>query len=105
MVMEWSRYLVLDRCLCDRMRDYHREDIVEAVNRILKRYDFYPLSQRTVLEDLKFMQSDEDFRVKLAKRYDDHTKIYTYEAKGFLHHEPADDRQGERPVECRDNSE
>ena len=40
--------------------------------------DLYLLSQRTGHKDLKFMQSGEGFRV--AKRYDGHTKNYTYEA-------------------------
>ena len=35
------------------------------------------------------MQSGEGFRAKLAKRYAGHTKIYTNEARGLLHHEPA----------------
>ena len=81
--LEWSRYLVLDRCLRNRNRYYHLEDLVDAVNRMLERYDFYPVSQRTVQQDLKFMQSEEGFGVKLAKRYDGHTKIYTYAHEGF----------------------
>lgn len=36
-VIEWSRYLMLDRCLRDRVRYYHLEDLVEAVNRMLER--------------------------------------------------------------------
>ena len=31
MVMEWSRYLVLDRCLCDRMQYYHLEDLMNEL--------------------------------------------------------------------------
>ena len=81
--MEWSRYLVLDRCLRDQHRYYHLEDLVDAVNRMLERYDFYPVCQRTVQQDLKFMQSEEGFGVKLAKRYDGLTKIYTYAHEGF----------------------
>ena len=77
-VLEWSRYLVLDQCLRDRNRYYYLEDLVEAVNKMLRRYDFYEVSQRTVQEDLKFMQSGEGFGAVLAKRYDGHTKIYTY---------------------------
>ena len=82
-VMEWSRYLVLDKCLRNRNRYYHLEDLVDAVNDMLERYDFYPVSQRTVQQDLKFMQSEEGFGVELAKRYDGHTKIYTYAHAGF----------------------
>ena len=82
-VMEWSRYLVLDKCLRDQHRYYHLEDLVTAVNKMLKRYDFYEVSQRTVQQDLKFMQSGEGFGVELAKRYDGHTKIYTYENPHF----------------------
>lgn len=35
--IEWSRYMVLDRCLRDRVRYYHLEDLVEEVNRMLER--------------------------------------------------------------------
>ena len=82
-VMEWSRYLVLDKCLRDQHRYYHMEDLVRAVNRMLERYDFYPVSDRTIKSDLKFMQSGEGFGAVLAKRYDGHTKIYTYENPHF----------------------
>jgi hypothetical protein len=33
------------------------------------------------------MQGGEDFRSKLAKCYGGHTRIYTYEARWFLHYE------------------
>lgn len=82
-VMEWSRYLVLDRCLRDQHRYCHMEDLVTAVNKMLKRYDFYEVSKRTVQQDLKFMQSGEGFGVVLAKRMDGHEKIYTYEDPHF----------------------
>lgn len=78
----------MDYCLHDRMRYYHFEDLVEVVSRMLERYEFYPLSQRTMQENLKFMQSGEVFRAKLTKRYGGHTKIYTYEVRWLLHHEP-----------------
>ena len=38
-VLEWSRYLVLDKCLRDQHRNYYKEDLVKAVNRMLERYD------------------------------------------------------------------
>ena len=82
-VLEWSRYLVLDKCLRDQHRYYHMEDLVTAVNKMLVRYDFTPVSERTISSDLKFMQSGEGFNAVLAKRYDGHTKIYTYEDPHF----------------------
>ena len=95
-VLEWSRYLVLDQCLRDRNRYYYLEDLVEAVNKMLRRYDFYEVSQRTVQEDLKFMQSGEGFGAVLAKRYDGHTKIYTYEDPHFsIMNLPMTDRESD----------
>lgn len=82
-VLEWSRYLVLDQCLRDQLHYYHMEDLVEKVNRMLERYDFTPVSERTVAADLKFMQSGEGFNAVLAKRQDGHFKIYTYEDPTF----------------------
>ncbi|MBQ6202930.1 MAG: hypothetical protein IJK46_02415 [Prevotella sp.] len=60
------------------MRYYHFEDLVEAVSRMLERYEFYPVRQRTMQENLKFMQSGEGYRAKLVKRYGSHMKNYTY---------------------------
>jgi len=95
-VLEWSRYLVLDQCLRDQNLYYHLEDLVKAVNRMLKRYDFYEVSQRTIQEDLKFMQSPEGFGAVLAKRYDGHTKIYTYENPNFsIMNLPMTDRESD----------
>ena len=82
-MLEWSRYLVLDKCLRDQHRNYYMEDLLEKVNRMLERYDFTPVSDRTISSDLKFMQSEEGFGAKLAKRYDGHTKIYTYAKPHF----------------------
>lgn len=82
-VLEWSRYLVLDKCLRDQHRYYHMEDLVTAVNKMLERYDFTPVRDRTISKDLKYMQSGEGFNAVLAKRYDGHTKIYTYDDPHF----------------------
>lgn len=82
-VLEWSRYLVLDRCLRDQHNFYYKADLLNAVNRMLERYDFTPVSMRTLEDDLKFMQSGEGFGAVLAKRQDGHKKIYTYENPKF----------------------
>ena len=82
-VLEWSRYLELDRCLRDRMRRYRKEDLVEAVNRKLERYDYEPVSKRTIEGDLQFMMSEAGFGAVLETRYDGHSKIYSYEDKTF----------------------
>lgn len=44
------------------MRYSHFEDLVEAVSKMLERYEFYPVRQRTMQENLKFMQSGEGYR-------------------------------------------
>lgn len=41
-VLEWSRYLVLDKCLRDQHRNYYKEDLVKAVNRMLERIHLCP---------------------------------------------------------------
>lgn len=95
-VLEWSRYLVLDQCLRDRRRYYHMENLVAAVNRMLERYDFDTVSDRTVKKDLKFMQSGEGFGAELAHRYDGHTKIYTYKDPNFsIMNMPMTDRESD----------
>ena len=95
-VLEWSRYLVLDDCLRDQHRYYYKEDLLKAVNRMLERYDFMPVSMRTLEDDLKFMQSGEGFKAVLAKRQDGHKKIYTYENPRFsIMNMPMTDRESD----------
>ena len=95
-VLEWSRYLELDRCLRDRMRRYRKEDLVEAVNRKLERYDYEPVSKRTIEGDLQFMMSEAGFGAVLETRYDGHTKIYSYEDKTFsIMNLPMTDRESD----------
>lgn len=77
------------RCLHDRMRYYHFEDLVEVVRRKLERYEFYPVSQRTMQKNLKFMQSGEGLQSNAGDALLLHMKIYTYETRWLLLHEPA----------------
>lgn len=77
------------RCLHDRMRYYYFEDLVEVVRRKLERYEFYPVSQRTMQDNLKFMQSGEGLQSNAGEALLLHMKIYTYETRWLLLHEPA----------------
>ena len=52
----------MDRCLHDRMRYYLFEDLVGEVSWMLERYVVFPVSQRTMQEDLEFMQSGEGYK-------------------------------------------
>lgn len=95
-VLEWSRYLVLDECLRDQHRCYYKEDLLKAVNRMLERCDYTPVSMRTIEDDLKFIKSDEGFKAVLAMRQDGHKKIYTYKDPRFsIMNLPMTDRESD----------
>ena len=52
----YIRYKVLDRCFRDSRRHYYMEDLVEACNEELYNYDGSSVSERTIREDIHFMQ-------------------------------------------------
>lgn len=82
-VLEWSRYLVLDKCLRNQKRVYYKQDLLDTVNRKMEDYGFMPVSMRTLEDDLNFMQSDAGFRAKLADRRIGRFKVYSYANPGF----------------------
>ncbi len=82
-VLEWSRYLVLDKCLRNQKRVYYKKDLLDTVNRKMEDYGFTPVSMRTLEDDLNFMQSEAGFRAELADKRIGRFKVYTYENPNF----------------------
>lgn len=61
----WSRFLILDERLRDRVNYYLLDELVDKVNDKLKEYGYDPVSKRTVQEDLKFMRSERGWSIEL----------------------------------------
>ena len=72
------RYMELDRCFRDTRKQYHMEDLVEAVNKVLENYNGTCVSERQIREDIRFMQRDAGWGIKLRNWMDGHQKIYRY---------------------------
>ena len=77
------RYMELDRCFRDTRKQYHMEDLVEAVNKVLENYNGTCVSERQIREDIRFMQRDAGWGIKLRNWMDGHQKIYRYVDTNF----------------------
>ena len=77
------RYMELDRCFRDTRKIYHMEDLVEAVNKVLENYNGTCVSERQIREDIRFMQRDAGWGIKLRNWMDGHQKIYRYVDTNF----------------------
>ena len=77
------RYQALDKCLGNWVRRFYIEDLVEACNEALYIYNGNStkgngVKKRQVQEDLKFMESEEGYRMTIEAIQDGHKKYYRY---------------------------
>lgn len=77
------RYQALDRCLSNWARRYYIEDLVEACNDALDLYNGGTskddhVKKRQVQEDMKFLESEEGYRMMIDGVRDGHRKYYRY---------------------------
>ncbi len=77
------RYQALDRCLSNWSRRYYIDDLVDACNDALYLYNGEGtkgagVRKRQVQEDLKFMQSEEGYRMTIDAIRDGHKMYYRY---------------------------
>lgn len=79
----YIRYKVLDRCFRDSRRHYYMEDLVEACNEELYNYDGSSVSERTIREDIHFMQRQAGGGVPLERKMDGHRAYYMYSDRNF----------------------
>lgn len=79
----YIRYKVLDRCFRDSRKHYYIEDLVEACNEVLYNYDGSSVSERTIREDISFMQRQAGGGVPLVKKMDGHRAYYMYSDRNF----------------------
>lgn len=77
------RYQALDRCLSNWSRRYYIDDLVDACNEALYLYNGEGkkgdgVRKRQVQEDLKFMESEEGYRMMIDAIRDGHKMYYRY---------------------------
>ena len=77
------RYQALDRCLSNWSRRYYIEDLVDACNEALYLYNGESIKgdgvkKRQVQEDLKFMESEEGYKMIIDPIRDGHRMYYRY---------------------------
>lgn len=78
------RYQALDRCLSNWARRYYIEDLVDACNEALELYNGetnkgFHVKKRQVQEDMKFLESEEGYRMIIDAIRDGHRKYYRYQ--------------------------
>ena len=79
----YIRYKVLDRCFRDSRKRFFIEDLVKACNEELYNYDGSSVSDRTIREDIHFMQRQAGGGVPLKKEYEGHKAYYSYSDRNF----------------------
>lgn len=79
----YIRYSVLDRCFRDSRKRYYIEDLVDACNKELYDYDGSSVSERTIRDDISFMQRQAGGGVPLVKKRDGHKVYYLYSDREF----------------------
>lgn len=77
------RYQALDKCLGNWARRYYIKDLIEACNEALYIYNGNSgkeqgVKKRQVQEDLKFIESEEGYRMTIEAIQDGHKKYYRY---------------------------
>lgn len=79
------RYQALDRCFRNPGRKYFIEDLVDACNNAI--YEFKGkqngVKRRQVLEDIKFMESEQGWSIPLNRIREGHRVYFRYEDKNF----------------------
>ena len=79
----YIRYKVLDRCFRDSRKRYYIEDLLDACNDELYNYDGSSVTERTIRDDIHFMQRQAGGGVPLVKKYDGHRAYYMYSDRKF----------------------
>lgn len=79
------RYHVLDKCLSNPIKKYFIQDLIDACTEKLLEIDpdSKGISRRQVLEDLKYMASEEGYKALIDHLKDGKKTYYRYEDKNF----------------------
>lgn len=94
----YIRYLTLDKCFKDRNHRYYMDDLIAKCEEALRENDIYTgVSRRQVFEDIKFMENEYGWRIKLERKRDGKKVYYRYEDPGFsINTQPLTDEESQQ---------
>ena len=79
----FTRYKVLDRCFRDNIHRYFIEDLISECEKEFKSSGIAAkVSRRQIFEDIRFMESEEGWGIKLNRLKDGKRIYYRYEKGG-----------------------
>lgn len=81
----WIRYQALDRCFSNRVKNHYIADLVAACTAALEEHSAgkTSISRRQVLEDIKFMESDQGWAILLDRIKDGPQVYFRYRKRNF----------------------
>jgi len=90
------RYHALDRCFSNPGRKYFIDDLIDACNEAL--YDYTGMTdgvkRRQVLEDIKFMESEQGWFIPLGRYKEGRQIFYKYDDKSFsINNQPVNENE------------
>ena len=79
------RYQTLDKCFRNSGRSYYIDDLIDACNDAIYNYSGNKngVKRRQVLEDIKFMESEQGWNIPLNHIHDGHKVFFRYEDMSF----------------------
>ena len=79
------RYQTLDKCFRNPGRTYYIEDLIDACNDAIYEYSGIEdgVKRRQVLDDIKFMESEQGWNIPLEHIRDGHKVYFRYEDMSF----------------------
>lgn len=79
------RYQTLNKCFRNKYRKYYINDLIAACSDAIYNYcgEEKGCSRRTILEDIKFMESDAGWSIELEDGRDGHKRYYRYVDTNF----------------------
>lgn len=87
------RYKIIDRCLNDKYRHYHMQDLLKECNRILRQQDLPTVSRRQIYDDLAFMKSERGWNAPIVSIQDGKSKYITYSEDFSIQETPLTDME------------
>lgn len=90
------RYNTLDRCFNNIGRKYFIEDLMEECNKSLLIVDpkSSGVKRRQIFDDIKFMESEEGFKIELARKKEGRKTYYRYEESNFsISNQPINEKE------------
>jgi predicted DNA-binding transcriptional regulator YafY len=90
------RYQTLDRCFRNPGRNYYIDDLIEACNKAI--YEFSGIDdgikKRQLLDDIRFMESEQGWSISLDRVRDGHKVYYRYHDMNYsINNQPLNEKE------------